>query len=290
MAAKIMFFLLLLSPIAHSYTDEAINLLVHSITTSDMYRYCIELAKLPNGHTVNITNFGWHLPYLASTSADACNISNLNNYLPSSFSSNTILILYEHECTMTEQSWNIEKQFGQEIVLMIITKRTNTQYQLTYNSTTMPVTIPVVIFWENDFIKINNLSNIELSIDYPLNTPRRFRPAIILMFLLVLIVLLCGNFWAADEFKKKIQDQDMDTKSQLTSANTTRVHIIAKQNTIAPSVASQNKELAFLPMNCCFIIIMICFAVGWLLLIYFFPQVMIYILQGRSYSFIYYQK
>jgi len=184
---------------------------------------------------------------------------------------------------MTEQSWNIEKQFGQQIVLMIITKRTNTKYQLTYNSTTMPVTIPVVIFWENDFIKMskkyNNLSNIELSIDYSLNTRRTFRPAIILMFLLVLIVLLCGNFWAADEFKKKIQDQDMDTKSQLTSAP---VHIIAKQNTIAPSLGSQNKELAVLPMTCCFIIIMICFAVGWLLLIYFFPQVMIYILQGRS--------
>ena len=34
-------------------------------------------------------------------------------------------------------------------------------------------------------------------------------------------------------------------------------------------------------MPYCVIVVILCFAVGWLLLIYYFPKVMIYILQGN---------
>jgi hypothetical protein len=282
----VVFLLLLFFPIVHSYTDESINLIVRPISTSNIRRYCIELAKLPNNNTVNITDFGWHLPYLSSRSVNACNISDLNSSLPSSFSSNKILILYEHECKMTEHAWNVEKQFGKGISLMIITNRTNTRYELTYNITTMPVSIPVLIFWEDDFNKMiktyDNLNNIELSIDYPPDTTRKFRPAILLMFLLVFIVLICGNFWAADEFKDKINHQNLDTNSQLSGSNTapltnqrTRSEIIAKRNSVT------SNELAIVPMTYCVIVLMICFAVGWILLLYYFPKVMIVILQGK---------
>jgi hypothetical protein len=293
MTRMIIFFLLLLSPIVHSYTDESINLLVRSSTTSNIQRYCIELAKLPNGRIINITNFGWHIPYLASPSVNACNISDLNDSLPNSFSLNTILILYEHDCKMTEHAWNVEQQFGEQISLMIITNRTNTVYELTYNTTTMPVTIAVLIFWNNDFIDMNNkysnISSIELSIDYPPDISKKFRPATILMFLLVFIILLCGNFWAADEFKNKINNQKIDTNNQLSYIYTpssipndrSLSQITIKRNSITSSEISQKKESAIIPMTYCVIFLMICFAVGWLLLLYYFPTVMIYILQGK---------
>jgi hypothetical protein len=292
MTMRILVFLLLFPPIVHTYTDESINLLVRSSSTSAITRYCIELAKLPNDRIVNITNFGWHIPYLSSPSVNACNISDLNNSLPSSFSSNTILILYEHECKMTEHAWNVEQQFGSGISLMIITNRTNTRYELTYNITTMPVTIPVLIFWENDFIqmsnKYKNLSSIELSIDYPPDAARKFRPAVLLMFLLVFIILLCGNFWAADEFKSKIKNQRIDTDYQMSNMNPPPItnedplsHMIAKRNSITPSETSQKTEPAIIPITYCMIALIICFAVGWLLLLYYFPKVMIYILQGK---------
>jgi len=276
----ILFFLLLLSPIVHSYTEDSINLLVRSSKTSNIQRYCIELAKLPNDRIINITNFGWHIPYLSSPSVNACNISDLNTSLPNTFSSNTILILYEHNCKITEHAWNVEQQYGQQISLMIITNRTNTIYELTYNTTTMPVTIPVLIFWNNDFIKMNNkypnLSSIELSINYPPDVSKKFRPAILLMFLLVFIILICGNFWAADEFKNRINNQLSITDDQPSS------QIITKQNSIIPNEIPQKKdESAVIPITYCVIILMICFAVGWLLLLYYFPTVMIYILQGK---------
>jgi hypothetical protein len=277
MTTMIIFFLLLLPPIVYSYTEDSINLLVRSSTTSTIQRYCIELATLPNNRTVNITNFGWHIPYLSSSSVNACNISDLNTSLPNSFPSNTILILYEHDCKITEHAWNVEEKFGQEISLMIITNRTNTHYELTYNTTAMPVTIPVLIFWDKDFIKMNNkysnLSSIELSIDYPPDTSRKFRPAILLMFLLVFIVLLCGTFWAADEFKNKINYQ-LSNEEPL-------FRIRTKRNSIEPNETSENKELAVIPITYCVIVLIICFAVGWILLLFYFPTVMIYILQGK---------
>ncbi|UJR14001.1 hypothetical protein I4U23_001001 [Adineta vaga] len=284
------FFLFLCYPVVHCYTDEAINLLVHSNTASEDYRYCIELAKLPNGQTVNITDFGWYTPYLLSTTINACNLTNLNNSLPSSLPSKTMLIIYEHACTMTEQSWNIEQRYSQ-IALMIITERKDTSYELTYNSTTMPVSIPVLMFLSTDFNSMKNrfetLNNIKLSIDYPVDTSRKFRPAILLMFLLVFVVLLCGNFWAADEFKKNMKDSNAILSSQPSSADSTPrvdrtvpVQIVPKQNSPRLNNDSEEKGLAILPMTCCFIVLMIVFAVGWLLLLYFFPQVMIHILQA----------
>ncbi len=287
MTTMISVFLLLLPLMVQSYTQSAINLLVRSSTTSNVQRYCIELAKLPNGHVVNITTFGWHVPYLASPSVNACNISDLNNSFPNPFRSNTILILYEHECKMTEHAWNVEEQFGSEISLMIITNRTNTQYELTYNITTMPVSIPVLIFWQNDFIKMttkySNLNSVELSIANPPDLSKKFRPAILLMFLLVCIVLLCGNFWAADEFKNKIKIEDTNPNNQSTNFNSSSSsEIITKQNSIVPNEMSHETEPAIIPMTYCIIILIICFAVGWLLLLYYFPTVMIYILQGKS--------
>ncbi|CAF3687160.1 unnamed protein product [Adineta steineri] len=254
--------------------DDAVNLLVRPVTNSDIYRYCVKLAVLPNGGTVNITNFGWYSPYLSETYIDACNITNLNNYLPNSFPSNTMIILYEHECTMTEHAWNIQTKYGQQITLMIITQRTDSVFQLTYDTTTMPVSIPVLIILDTDFNSMmnryNNPNNIQLSIDYAVITSNKVRPAILLLFLLILCIFLGGNFWAADEFKQNIK----------TKTNTTPVQVITRQNSVAPNETLPTANgVPILPMTCCFIAVMICFAVGWLLLLYFFPQVMIYVLQ-----------
>lgn len=284
-------FLLLCCPFVQTYTDSAINLLVRSSTSSDYYRYCIELAKLPNGQTVNVSDFGWYNPYLASSTIDACNATSLNTSLSSTLFSRTMLIIYKHGCTMTEQAWNVEQRFGQ-IALMIITDRQDTSYELTYNTTTMPVSIPVVMFLNSDFDNLKNryenLNSIQLSIDYPVDVGRKFRPAVLLMFLLVLVVLLCGNFWAGDEFKRIMKEHDNDSSSQISSTNssprvdeTAPVQIVTKQNSPRLSEDSEEKKLAILPMTCCFIILMIFFAVGWLLLLYYFPQVMIYVLQGN---------
>ncbi|CAF0972651.1 unnamed protein product [Adineta ricciae] len=283
-------FLLLCCPFVQTYTDGAINLLVRSSTSSEYYRYCIELAKLPNGQTVNVSDFGWYNPYLVSSTVDACNAASLNTSLPNTLSSRTMLIIYEHGCTMTEQAWNVEQLYGQ-IALMIITDRQDTSYELTYNTTTMPVSIPVMMFLDSDFDHLKNrfedLNSIQLSIDYPVDVGRKFRPAVLLMFLLVLVVLLCGNFWAGDEFKRIMKERDSDNCSQLSSANssprvdeTAPVQVITKENSPRPNEDLEEKKLAILPMTCCFIILMIFFAVGWLLLLYYFPQVMIYVLQA----------
>ena len=288
--------LLLLLPImVDSYTSGAINLLVRTSTTSDIQRYCIELAKLPNGLVVNTSTFGWRIPYLASPSVNACDVTNLNTSLPSSFSSNTILIVYEHNCKMTEHAWNVQQQFGPNISLMIITNRTDTQYDLSYNTTAMPVSIPVLIFWQDDFNRMTtkygtSLSSVELSIADPPDLTKTFRPAIILMFLLVFVVLICGNFWAADEFKSKLkieEHQEPNNHLSIIDTSTTTIEepspeIITKQNsTVHREEMPEKSEPAILPMTYCVIVLIIFFAVGWLLLLYYFPTVMIYILQGK---------
>jgi len=289
-----------------SSTDDSINLLVRSSTNSTIRRYCVELAKLPNGHTINITNFGWHNPYIASPSVNACNTTDLEHYLPITFPLNTILILYEHQCKMTEHAWNIQWKYGENISLMILTNRTNTHYELTYNTTTMPVSIPVLIFWLNDFNKMNktynnNISHIEISISYPLDLPKKFRPAILLMFLLVLFILISGNFWAADEFVRKIKNRNINTHSESPTSNTSpisndyhdllvnhthdeRIIPNTNQNTLQADKSPKNNEPAIIYMPYCVIGVILCFAIGWLLLIYYFPKVMIYILQGKTYK------
>ena len=106
---------------------------------------------------------------------------------------------------------------------MILTNRTNTNFELTYNTTGMPVSIPVLIFWQNDYDRMkkvyNNLSAIEMSITYAPDMPKKFRPAVLLMFLLVLCILLGGNFWAADEFVRKIKHESLNTPSESASSN-----------------------------------------------------------------------
>jgi hypothetical protein len=309
MTTMILFFLLVFCPTVLSYTDEAINLLVRPLSTSDIRRYCVELAILPNGRTINVTNFSWRTPYLSS-SVNGCDQSDLNNLLPSSFPSNTMLIIYEHECTMTEQAWNVENKFGPQISLMVITQRKDAQYELTYNTTAMPVSIPVVVFLEDDFNKMstryNNLNNIQLSIDYPPIVPKKFRPSVLLMFLLVLVVLLAGNFWAADVFKRKRNDHNTNTTNQSTEVSNetgsgyknirrnsivpfivTSTETVTDRNSNEPEETSEKNDSALVPINCCIILITICFAVGWLLLLYFFPKVMIYVLQGKYCSFVY---
>ena len=302
MAVIIVFLLMVLFQMVIGYSDYAINLLVRSPTEPTTRRYCVELAKLPNDHVVNITDFGWHVPYLTLPSVNACNTSDLVN-IPRTFLSNTILILYEHQCKMTEQSWNVEKQFGQNISLMILTNRTNTRYELTYNTTDMPVSIPVLIFWQNDFNKMSttyhNISNVEISISYPLNSPRKFRSATLLMFLLVLLILLSGNFWAADQFIRKTKDHNKNTQNESTSleispasnefqdsktydnANQTTIPG-ANKNTTDTNKASENTDPAIIYLPYCIIALILCFAVGWLLLIYYFPKIMVYVLQGNN--------
>jgi hypothetical protein len=302
MAATIIFLLILFSPmvISDSDDDDSINLLVHSSPNSTIHRYCVEVAKLPDGHTVNISSFGWHSPFIASPYVNACDIDDLEHYLPHTFPTNTILILYEHKCKMTVHAWNVEYLFGHEISLMILTNRTNTNYELSYNTTGMPVSIPVLIFAQKDFDKINklydNIHDIELSINYAPIVPRKFRPAILLVFLLVFFILVCGNFWAADEFVRKIKNRNIDTHGESPSVNTTPISnndrestpntphneiTIPKPNTHRENQTPKNNEPAIIYMPYCIIALILCFAVGWLLLIYYFPKVMIYILQGN---------
>lgn len=300
----------LFCPIVFGYTDESINLLARPSTArSTIRRYCVELAKLPNGRTVNITGFGWHNPYLAPTSVNACSIADIKEYLPPSFRPNTLLILTEHQCKMTEHAWNVQQRFGQQISLMILTNRTNTLHDLSLNGSAMPVSIPVLIFWQKDFDRLskfsgNNVFSVELSISYPLVLPRKFRPAVLLMFALVFFILLAGNAWAADEFRRKVSDQHSEThidssplntsarSDQLENASDTdrdnqgndslgnRIENSTRKNSI--STTPKNNEPAILAMPYCIIALILCFAVGWLLLIYYFPKVMIYVLQGKS--------
>ncbi|CAF3576242.1 unnamed protein product [Adineta steineri] len=281
--------------------DESVNLLVRSSTEPNVRRYCVSVAKLPNGNTVNITGFGWHNPYIASPMVNGCNVTDLKNLLPNTFPLKTTIILYEHQCKMTEHAWNIESLFGKNISLMILTNRTNTNYELAYNKTAMPVSIPVLIFWINDFNKINktytNISTIEISMNYAPVIEKKFRPAVLLMFLLVLFILLCGNFWAADEFVRKIKHRHTNKENESESVNTSRTsndnpdtisnnnpNIIAEskinKNTNLDNKTPSNNEPAIIYMPYCIIALLLVFAVGWLLLIFYFPKVMIYILQA----------
>ena len=310
MAKLIIVLVALFCPMVFGYTDDSINLLARSSTArSTIQRYCVELAKLPNGRTVNITGFGWHNPYLAPASVNACSIADIKEYLPPSFRPNTLLILTEHQCKMIEQAWNVQQRFGQQLSLMILTNQTNTQYDLSLNSSAMPVSIPVLIFWQNDFDRLskfggNNVSNVELSISYPLVLPKKFRPAVLLMFALVFVILLAGNAWAADEFRRKVSDQHLETHAESSPLNTSdrsnqlenasdterddqgnestgnRIENSTRKNSIGTT--PKNNEPAILAMPYCIIALILCFAVGWLLLIYYFPKVMIYVLQGKS--------
>jgi hypothetical protein len=283
------------------YSDESINLLVRSSSESNIRRYCVDLAKLPNDHIINVTGFGWHNPYIASSSVNACNITDLNHSFPDPLPLHTLLILYEHECKITEHAWNVEQHFGEDISLMIISNRTNTHYELTYNTTAMPVAIPVLVFWQNDLDKINkiynnNLTNIQISIDYPLVLPKKFRPAVLLMFILVFVILLGGNCWASDEFIRKIKNHNLHSQTETSSCNTspisTALHdsisnnnqdeaIIPKPNPLKTNEIPKNSEPAIIYIPYCIIAVILCFAVGWLLLIFYFPKVMIYVLQGK---------
>lgn len=271
-------FLIFIIKNVDGYTEESINLLVRSESTIPFRRFCIELAKLPNNRTVNISEFGWHQPFFADRAVNACNIYDLQTHLPSSFPSNTILVLYDSQCKITEHAWNVEQQFGENVSLIIVTKRTNTRYILTLNSTSMPVTIPTLIIWEKDFDQLNNSmfkeKNLEFSIDFPPILIRKFRPATLLMFVLVFFVLLGGNLWAADEFKNRIREHHAEENAQSISTSP----VVIKQN----SDNVEPKEPAVIPIGYCLIFFLLVFAVGWLLLIYYFPKVMIYILQGND--------
>lgn len=303
MATFIIFFLLLISPLVISVTDDSINLLVRSSTNSTIRRYCVELAKLPNGHTVNITSFSWHNPYLASPAVNACNRTSLDDYLPVTFPLNTLLILTEHQCKMTVHAWHVEQKYGDDISLLILTNRTNTHYELSYNTTEMPVSIPVLIFWQGDFDRMNKtynntINNTQISIDYPLELAKKFRPAVLLMFALVLFLLLSGNFWAADEFVRKVKNRNLNSHSETISSTTSPTSnedldssvnnhydnlnlAQTNEHTAKNNKSPSNNEPAIIYMPYCIIAVILCFAVGWLLLIYYFPKVMIYILQGN---------
>lgn len=295
-------FLVLFSLISIVSTDDSINLLVRSSINPTIRRYCVDLAKLPNGLTINVTNFGWHNPYLASPTVNACNVTDLENSLPSGFPLKTILIIYEHGCKITEHAWNVETLYGKNISLMVLTNRTNTHYELTYNTTSMPVSIPVLVFVQSDFNKMNNvygnISDIEMSIDYALDMPKKFRPAILLMFVLVFVILICGNHWAANEFQRKVIQEASSNHSDSTSLsvpstpndfqdsilnNVSDETALQKSNKKSSDEdkAPRNSEPAIIYMPYCIIALILCFAVGWLLLIYYFPKVMIYILQGK---------
>lgn len=310
MKTLIIVFICLFSPMIHGSTDDdddpSINLLVRSSVNSTNRRYCVQLAKLPNGHTVNVTGFDWHFPYIASPSVNGCNVTDIKQSLPSSFPLNTLLVLAEHQCKMTEQSWNIESVYGPNIILMILTNRTNTNYALTYNTTTMPVSIPVLIFWQKDYDRIENIygnvSDVQMTIIYAPDLPKKFRPAVLLMFVLVFCILLCGNFWAADEFVRKIKHRSLNTHTESISSNDSTRSTHPPESTInnnvdpsTPATAAtrvlehapkrkptpSNSEPAILSMPYCIIGMILCFAIGWILLIYYFPKVMIYILQGK---------
>ena len=300
------FSIFLYFPLINCATEDSINLLVRSSVNSTVRRYCIELAALPNGHVIDIPAFGWHQPYLASSSVNACNISSLAEYLPASFPDRTLLILTEHQCKITEHAWHVEQRYKENISLMILTNRTNVHYELTYNTTAMPVAIPVLIFWLNDFYRVNqtygNINELQMSISYPLVMPKKFRPSILLMFVLVFLILLGGNLWAADEFVRKIQKHHKYTRNLSTNSNATTTTTTIQQpdspiNNNGQSTAlatttttentnnqrtkstSSNNDPAFFSIHCCSIILLLVFAVGWLLLIYYFPKVMIYVLQ-----------
>ena len=310
MAKCIIILIVLFFPMALGYTDDAINLLTRSSgVQSTVRRYCVELAKLPDGRVVNITGFGWLNPYLALTSVNACSIIDLQRSLPPSFRPNTLLILTLHQCKMAEQAWNVQRLFGKQISLMILANQTNTQSDLSLNGSAMPVSIPVLIFYQNDFNRMskfyaNNISNVEFSISYPLELQKKFRPAVLLMFALVFFILLAGNAWAADEFRRKISDQHSVTHSESSPLNESersnhshnapasdggdpannplanRDETSLRKN--SSSTLPKNNEPAIVAMPYCIIVLILCFAVGWLLLIYYFPKVMIYILQGMS--------
>lgn len=285
--------------------DSSINLQTRSSVNATIRRYCVQLAKLPNGRTVDVMGFDWHTPYIVSPSVNACSIDDIKRSLPGSFPSKTLIIVTEHQCKMTEHAWNIQSLYGSNISLMILTNRTNTNYELTYNTTGMPVSIPVLIFWQNDYDRMKtvygNLSAIEISITYAPDMPRKFRPAILLMFLLVLCILLSGNFWAADEFIRKIKHQALETPSESTTSNSSSessnrreppinnspgepVEAPARSQTTSPRTKPEpnNSEPAILYMPYCIIVLILSFAIGWILLIYYFPKVMIYILQGMK--------
>lgn len=301
MATTFIVGIVLFLQIVIGYADNSVNLLVRSSNDTNVRRYCVALAKLPNGRTVNVTNFGWHFPYIASPSVNACNITDLADSLPRAFPERTVLIVYEHLCKITVHAWNVETLYGQNISLMILTNRTNTNYELSYNTTTMPVSITVLVFVQNDFNSVNktykNIENVEMSIDYAPILPRKFRPSVLLLFVLVLLILICGNLWAADEFIRKVQTINADNRSLSSNLNTTPATSDVQDNPIQevtrPKSNAKNLDLNKMPsnseppviyMSCYFIIFLLCFAVGWLLLIFYFPRVMIYILQGNYYD------
>lgn len=301
MATTFIVGIVLFLQIVIGYADNSVNLFVRSSNDTNVRRYCVALAKLPNGRTVNVTNFGWHFPYIASPSVNACNITDLADSLPRAFPERTVLIIYEHRCKITEHAWNVETLYGQNISLMILTNRTNTNYELSYNTTAMPVSITVLVFVQNDFNSVNktykNIENVEMSIDYAPILPRKFRPSVLLLFVLVLLILICGNLWAADEFIRKVQTINADNRSLSSNLNTTPATSDVQDNPIQevtrPKSNAKNLDLNKMPsnseppviyMSCYFIIFLLCFAVGWLLLIFYFPRVMIYILQGNYYD------
>ncbi|CAF3460034.1 unnamed protein product [Rotaria socialis] len=299
MTTTIIVCLILMLQMFTGYGDDSINLLVRSSNDSTIRRYCVELAKLPNGRTINVTSFGWHNPYIASSSVNACNITDLADSLPQTFSILTTLIIYEHQCKMTEHAWHVEKQYGKNISLLILTNRTNTHYELKFNTTDMPVSIPVLILVQKDFNKISkiytNMSDIEISMNYAPVIPRKFRPATLLMFALVFIILLCGNHWAADEFMSKMRKNNPKTQNVPSNLNTiptaNEFQDSPAQETIIPKSTTnahddgdnrslRNTEPPILHLSYCIIVFILCFAVGWLLLIFYFPKVMVYILQA----------
>lgn len=204
---------------------------------------------------------------------------------------------------MTEHAWHVEAQYGGNISLMVLSNRTGVTYELTYNTTAMPVSIPVLVFGQRDFNTINktygNVSQLGMTITYAPEMPKKFRPAILLMFLLVLLILLCGNFWAADEFIRKVKNKNLSTQSASPSSNASTLSagnrdLITDDHpaeavepkpaeiTIDKNQSPSNSEPAILYMPYCIIALILCFAVGWILLIYYFPKVMIYVLQGKQ--------
>jgi hypothetical protein len=284
--------LFMFSQLANGYTDESINLLVRSVDTARIHRYCIEPTHLSNGRRVNISRFGWRTPFIASAVVDPCNISHLQQSLPSSLPANTMLILHEHNCRITRQVSNVQATFGRNLSLIIISERTNTRYTLTSTLSDTSVTIPTFILWKKDFQRMNdfygNLSNtIELSVGYPPIMLKRFRPATLLMFVLVFVVLLVGNHWAADQFRRCKTEQHVNDASTLANSSSTvnqsdSSQIISKTDAVTSNESSDDLEPAIIPMTYCIVVFILLFAVTWLLLIYYFPNIMIYVLQSNS--------
>jgi len=107
------------------------------------------------------------------------------------------------------------------------------------------------------------------------------------------------NFWAADEFIRKIKNRNINTPSESTSSNTSPISNDyqdsptnndrddipipiprTNQNTPKENKSPKNTEPAILYIPYCVIAVLLCFAVGWLLLMYYFPKVMIHVLQA----------